>query len=124
MADDDQDQGEGQGQGQFDLGKMLQAAQQVKSKLDDVQQKLGQLTVEADAGGGMVTVKANAAGEVMEVRIDPTVVDPEELDMLQDLIVAACNMALEKGRQRAKEEMQNEVSRVAPFFPPIPGLFG
>jgi DNA-binding YbaB/EbfC family protein len=109
--------------GQFDLSKMLQAAQQVKSKLDDVQEKLRQLTVEADSGGGMVTVTASCAGEIVKVKLDPAVVDPEEMDMLQDLIVAACNMALQKGRDKAKEEMQGEVARVAGIFP-IPGLFG
>lgn len=109
--------------GQFDLSKMLQAAQQVKSKLDDVQQKLRHLTVEADAGGGMVAVTANCAGEIVEVKIDPAVVDPKETEMLQDLIVAACNMALQKGRDKAKEEMQDEVARVAGIFP-IPGILG
>ena len=123
MSDEPKDPKEPKEPGQFDLSKMLQAAQQVKTKLDDVQEKLRQLTVEADSGGGMVTVTASCAGEIVKVKIDPAVADPEEIDMLQDLIVAACNMALQKGRDKAKEEMQGEVARVAGILP-IPGLFG
>jgi DNA-binding YbaB/EbfC family protein len=108
---------------QFDLGKMLEAAQKMKAKLDDVQQKLGHLTVEADAGGGMVTVTANCAGDIVEIKIEPQAVDPRDVPMLQDLIVAAANRALEKARQKAKEEMQGEVARAAGGFP-IPGIFG
>jgi hypothetical protein len=106
----------------FDLSKILQAAQQVKDKLGNMQEKLARVTVEAESGGGMVKVKANGRGEVLAVRIDPEVVDPEDVGMLEDLTVAAVNQALKKAQEKAREEMQGEISQASGM--PIPGMFG
>jgi hypothetical protein len=105
----------------FDLGKLMNAAKSFKEKLGNVQEKLERVTVEAQSGGGMVTVKANAHGEVLQITIDAEACDPKDVEMLQDLIVAAVNAALKKAREKAQEEMQGEVFRVAGI--PLGGLF-
>jgi len=101
----------------FDLSKIMQAAQQMQAQMTEVNQKLCALTVEADAGGGMVTVKANCCGEILAVTIDSMAVDPKDVDMLEDLIVAAVNRALSKGRERAQQEMQGQVLNLSGLNP-------
>jgi hypothetical protein len=73
----------------FDLQAMLVQAQQMQQQLLDAQQAAAEETVEGTSGGGMVRVSATGAGEFTAVRIDPTVIDPAEADMLEDLILAA-----------------------------------
>ncbi|MFP4392050.1 MAG: YbaB/EbfC family nucleoid-associated protein [Desulfohalobiaceae bacterium] len=87
---------------------MMRQAQQLQKKMAQVQQEMANTTVEASAGGGMVTVTAKGSLEIAAVQIDPSVVDSEEVEMLQDLIVAASNEALKK----AREMMENEMSKV------------
>ena len=87
---------------------MMRQAQQLQQKMSEVQQQMANTTVEASAGGGMVTVTATGSLTVTSIKIDPTVVDPEDLQMLEDLIVAATNEALKK----AREMMESEMSKV------------
>ncbi|MFO8031088.1 MAG: YbaB/EbfC family nucleoid-associated protein [Desulfohalobiaceae bacterium] len=87
---------------------MMRQAQQLQKKMAQVQQEMANTTVEASAGGGMVTVTAKGSLEIAAVQIDPSVVDAEEVEMLQDLIVAASNEALKK----AREMMESEMSKV------------
>ena len=87
------------------LSKILQQAQKMESKMAKIQEELAEKTVEATSGGGMVTVTANGQREILEIKIEPEVVDKEDVAMLEDLIVAAINEALSRADELAKEEM-------------------
>ena len=78
----------------FDVNKMMQQVQQMQTDMAKAQEELAKETVEASAGGGMVTVKANGALEIVEVKIDPKAIDPDDPQMLEDLVLAATNEAL------------------------------
>ncbi len=101
-----------------DLGNLMKQAQKVQEKLLQVQEELAHKTVEATSGGGMVTVIANGKNEVVSVKIDAEVVNPEDVEMLEDLVLAAVNEALRK----AQEMMQEEMGKVTGGIK-IPGLF-
>ena len=83
--------------------ELLQTAQRVQEELSRVQNELAQKRVEGSAGGGMVTVVANGRQQILSVRIEKEVVDPEEVGMLQDLVVAAVNKALIESAELAKQ---------------------
>lgn len=85
--------------------KMLKQLQQMQAKMTKIQEKLGEKTVTGTAGGGMVEVTVNGHQKVLDVKIKPEVVDPGDVEMLQDLVLAACNEALEKARELAAKEM-------------------
>ncbi len=78
----------------FDMSKMMQQVQQMQADMVKAQEQLASETVEASAGGGMVTVKATGALEIVEVKIDPKAIDPDDPAMLEDLVLAATNEAL------------------------------
>jgi hypothetical protein len=90
------------------MQEIMRQAQQMQKKIAQVQEEMANKTVSASSGGGMVSVTATGSQEITEVQIDPGVVDPEDVGMLQDLIVAASNEALKK----AKEMMEEEMSKV------------
>jgi DNA-binding YbaB/EbfC family protein len=87
------------------LGNIMKQAQQMQERVKKLQEEAGAKTVEASSGGGMVTVVANGRQEVLSIKIDPSVVDPKDLDMLQDLVAAAVNEALRKSQDLMKQEM-------------------
>ena len=87
------------------LNNLMKQAQQMQERVKKLQEEAGSKTVEASAGGGMVTVVANGRQEVLSIKIDPSVVDPKDIEMLQDLILAAINEALRKSQELMKEEM-------------------
>lgn len=87
------------------MGNLARMAQQMQAEMARVQQELDALTVEASAGGGAVTAVINGRQEVMSVRIDPAAVDPDDVEMLQDLITAAINDGLRQVRQTAEQKM-------------------
>ncbi len=87
------------------LKQLLNTAQRVQEEIAQVQDQLARHTVEGSAGGGMVVVVANGRQQIISVRIEPQVVDPDDVEMLQDLVVAAANAALGKAAQLAQEEM-------------------
>ncbi|MCH7679585.1 YbaB/EbfC family nucleoid-associated protein [candidate division KSB1 bacterium] len=87
------------------MGDIMKQAQKMQEKMQKIQEELADLQVEASSGGGMVTVVANGKQQIMEVRIDKQVVDPEDVEMLEDLVVAAVNQAMEKAQELANEEM-------------------
>ena len=89
-----------------DFNDIMKKAQEMQSKMQEVQESLAAITVEGTAGGGMVTVTANCKNQIVAVSIEPEVIDPEDKEMLEDLIVAAVNNALEKAKTRSEEEMQ------------------
>jgi nucleoid-associated protein EbfC len=102
--------------GDFDLAELMKKAQQMRAQADQLQEKLSRTVVEASAGGGMVTARVNGEMALVGLRIDPSVVDSKDIDMLQDLVIAACAAAQRKAREAAGEE----ISKIAGQFG-IPG---
>ena len=88
-----------------DFMKIMQQAQQMQSRLQEIQDELQQKTVSANAGGGMVTVTADGKGQVRSVKIDPSVVDPKDVEMLEDLVLVAVSEAQKKAAELAQGEM-------------------
>lgn len=86
--------------------KMMQQAQQMSGKLQEVQEGLGRITVTGTAGGGLVRVEADGRGAVKRVSIDPKVVDPADVEMLEDLVAVAMQEAQKKAREAAEDEMK------------------
>lgn len=101
-----------------DLAGLMKQAQKLQAKMAEMQAELGNRTVTAQAGGGMVEAVANGRQELVALRIDPEVANPEDVDMLQDLILAAVNEAL----NRAREMMAQEMAKLTGGLQ-IPGLF-
>ncbi|HSV06755.1 MAG TPA: YbaB/EbfC family nucleoid-associated protein [Candidatus Binatus sp.] len=89
----------------FDLSGLFRQAQQLQEKLTSVQQELAGRTVEASAGGGMVTAVVNGKLEVVQIRIDPSLLDGRDLEMLQDLVVAAVNEGIRAAQKMTADEM-------------------
>lgn len=87
------------------LSNIMKQAQQMQERVKKLQEEAGAKTVEASSGGGMVTVVANGRQEVLSIKIDPSVADPNDIEMLQDLVAAAVNEALRKSQNLMKEEM-------------------
>ena len=102
----------------FDLNAMMQQAQAMQQKMLEAQEAARQKTVEASAGGGMVTVVVTGGMELKSIKIDPTVIDPKDAGMLQDLVVAAVNQGLQKAQELVAAEMQSVTGGMN-----IPGLF-
>jgi len=88
------------------FGNLVRQAQQLQAKMQKVQEEMATRTVEASAGGGMVTAVANGKQELISIKLEKEVVNPEDLEMLQDLIVAAVNAALKKAQEMVSEEMK------------------
>ena len=93
----------------MDMRVLMKQAQQMQAKMAVAQARLQEETAEASSGGGVVTVVANGKGELLSLKIKRDVVDPDDVDMLEDLVLAAANEALRKTRDRMAEEM-NKVS--------------
>ena len=91
--------------GKGGLGNMMKQVQQMQAKMEAMQAELEQAEVEGSAGGGMVKVVVNGKAEIKSLTIDPEVVDPDDVEMLQDLIVAALNQAKEKATELQQEQM-------------------
>jgi DNA-binding YbaB/EbfC family protein len=87
------------------FGNMMKQAQKLQTKMLEMQEELGNRTVTAQVGGGMVEVVANGRQEILSLRIDPEVVNPADTEMLQDLILAAVNEALNRSREMVSAEM-------------------
>jgi nucleoid-associated protein EbfC len=106
---------------QFDLSSLLQQAQAMQEKFKQMQEEIAAKTVEADAGGGMVRVLADGSMRVRSIQIDPALLAANDKEMLQDLVVAAVNDAL----QRAQDLFAQEMGKLSPFGGiNLPGLFG
>ncbi|HEX4933248.1 MAG TPA: YbaB/EbfC family nucleoid-associated protein [Gemmatimonadaceae bacterium] len=88
-----------------DIFKILQQAQQMQTKMQEMQEELAQRTVTGTAGGGMVTVDADGKGTVKRVKLDPAVVNPADIEMLEDLIAIAVGDAQKKANDLAQGEM-------------------
>lgn len=101
------------------MGKMLKQVQKLQADMARVQEELAAARVEATAGGGVVRAIANGHGELAELRIDPAAVDPSDVGMLQDLVLAAVNEAQRKARAMAEDRMKAVTGGLQ-----IPGLPG
>ncbi|MBE3584154.1 MAG: YbaB/EbfC family nucleoid-associated protein [Limnochordaceae bacterium] len=103
----------------MNMQKLFQQAQKVQAEMARVQEELGSKTVEATAGGQAVKAVANGHQELVALQIDPSAVDPDDVEMLQDLVLTAVNEALHK----AKEMAEGELGRVAQKLglPGVPG---
>jgi DNA-binding YbaB/EbfC family protein len=87
------------------MGNMMKQAQKLQSQMMKLQEELADKTVESSSGGGMVTVVANGRQQVVSIQIENEVVDPDDVDMLQDLVLAAVNDALAKAQEMVSSEM-------------------
>jgi DNA-binding YbaB/EbfC family protein len=93
----------------LNIAAMMKQAQAMQARMQEVQDEVAQQSVEASAGGGMVTVTANGKGEVQSVKIDPKLLEDGDVEMLEDLVLAAVNEA----HRRADEMMKSALSRIA-----------
>ena len=100
------------------MNQMLRQAQALQRKLAKAHEELAEMEVTGSAGGGMVTVVVTGAGEFRSIEINPEAVDPEDVEMLQDMVVAACNEAL----RRSKELEQEHVSGITGGLGLPPGM--
>jgi DNA-binding YbaB/EbfC family protein len=89
----------------FDMNKLMQQAQQMQAQMAQAQEQLAHETVEASAGGGLVTVKATGTGEITEIKIDPKAIDPDDPEMLEDVVLAAVNEALRSAQNLAQSKL-------------------
>lgn len=89
----------------FDMNKMLQQVQQLQAQMAKAQEELANETVEASAGGGMVTVKVTGALQVTEIKIAPEAIDPDDPELLADMVLAAVNEALRSARALAESKL-------------------
>ena len=87
------------------FGNMMKEAQKLQAQLEALREEVAKKKVEATAGGGMVTVEANGNQEIVSIKIDREVINPEDAQMLEDLVLAACNEALRKSREMVQAEM-------------------
>jgi len=110
----------------MDMSNLLKQAQQMQEKMGKAQDELANIKVTGTAGGGMVSVEANCKLEILSVSIEKEVVDPEEKEMLEDLVVAAINHAIQTAQQRAAEEMQKVTGGMlgGMNIPGMPGMPG
>ena len=107
--------------GMPNMGQLMKQAQQFQAKMAKLQEEVGEKTVEASSGGGMVTVVVNGRQEVVSIKIDREVIDPEDQEMLQDLIMAALNDAMSRSKDMMNEEMGKLTKGMN--IPGLPGLF-
>jgi nucleoid-associated protein EbfC len=89
----------------MDMNKLMQQMTEMQEQMQQAQEELAKETVEASAGGGMVTVTANGAGEIQQIKIDPKAIDPDDPEMLEDMILAAVNEAIRSAQSLAESKL-------------------
>src|SRR5438132_4290759 len=102
----------------FDVNELMQQAQAVQQKMQEAQERLAKKEVTGTAGGGMVIVTANGKGEILKVQIDKQAVDPRDVPMLEDLVLAAVNSALKAAQEAAAAE--NPLAGLGGMLPGFP----
>ena len=100
------------------IGDLMKQAQQLQSRFQEAQERVNQIEAEGQSGGGMVKVTINGKGMAKAVRIDPSLIDPKDAGMLEDLLVAAINDA----RTKVDAKMGDEMAKVTGGLPLPPGL--
>lgn len=103
------------------MADMFGKFSEIQSKMEEAQKELEKLKVEAEAGGGMVKVTANGKREILSIKLDKDVIDPDDAEMLEDLVVAGVNKALEKAEEAAREKLQDTYKNMLPGGG-IPGI--
>ncbi len=103
----------------MNIQKLMKEAQKAQKKMAEAQERLAAMTVEGTAGGGLVTVTANGDGAVVSVKIDPSAVDPDDVDLLEDLVTAAVNEA----QRKAKELQESELGAAMGGLGGLGGMF-
>lgn len=106
----------------MNIGQIAKMAQQVQAQMAQAQEELRETTLEATAGGGAVRVTITGAQEIRHIEIDPSAVDPEEVEMLQDLVMAAVNDAVARSKELERERMAAVAGGMG--IPGLPGLGG
>ena len=104
----------------MDLNKLMKQAQEMQAQVEQAQEEAKLEIVEASAGGGMVTVKANGGGELVDITIDPRAVDPDDPELLADMVLAAANEALRSAQQVVEAKMRASMPDLGGLG--IPGL--
>jgi hypothetical protein len=89
----------------MDMNKLMQQMQQMQEQMTQAQEELANEIVEASAGGGMVTVKANGALDIVELKIDPKAIDPDDPELLADMVLAATNEAIRSARSLMEQRL-------------------
>jgi DNA-binding YbaB/EbfC family protein len=102
----------------FNLEDLMNKAREMQENLQNASAKLDTIIIEAESGGGMVRAKVNANRKLLDLKIDPDIVNKEDVEMLEDLVTAAINRAMEMAEAKGKEEMQKGM----PQMPNIPGM--
>jgi DNA-binding YbaB/EbfC family protein len=106
------------------IQKMMKQVQKMQADLARVQEEAEQKVVEATSGGGAVMVQANGKGELVSVKVEPSAVDPSDVEILEDMIVAAANEALRQAKELVAAEMAKVTQSAGlPNIPGLPGLF-
>jgi DNA-binding YbaB/EbfC family protein len=100
------------------LSNMLKEAQKLQTRMAEMQQRLGEVEMDGAAGAGLVTVTLNGKGAMRRIKIDPSLADPNEMEMLEDLIVAAANDA----KVKIEAHVQGEMQKLAGGMPLPPGM--
>jgi nucleoid-associated protein EbfC len=104
----------------FDMNAMLKQAQEMQERVLKAQEEARHEVAEASAGGGMVSVKANGGGELLEIRIDPRAIDPDDPELLADLVLAAANEALRSAQQAVEAKLRAQMPDLGALG--LPGL--
>ncbi len=106
-----------------DMGKMMKAAQEMQTKMGELQEDLARITVTGESGAGLVKATATAKGELTALDIDPSIFNADEKEVVEDLILAAIKDAQEKAQERSRREMEKLTSELGlPAGMNIPGL--
>lgn len=101
----------------FDMSKMLGKVKEIQVKLQEAQNNLGNVTAEGEAGAGMVKAVVNGKKQLLKLEIDKDLMKPEDIEMLQDLVVAAVNKAMDSAEEKSKEYLQKATEGMMPNIP-------
>ncbi|MDP5172626.1 MAG: YbaB/EbfC family nucleoid-associated protein [Bacteroidia bacterium] len=109
----------------FNISDMMGKFQEMQGRLKDVREQMDQITVESEAGGGMVRVIANANRQILKIEIDPDIIDKDDPEIMADLITAAVNKALTLAEERGRQELEGATKGMLPNIPGLDlGKFG
>ncbi|MDE0897923.1 MAG: YbaB/EbfC family nucleoid-associated protein [Longimicrobiales bacterium] len=106
-----------------DISQLMQLGQQLQAKMTELQESLETRSISASSGGGMVAVTVDGKGQVRQVKIDPTCVDPRDVEMLEDLVMAALSEAQAKAQGEYEQEVRKATGGLPMNIPGLPKLF-